>query len=371
MEKQGVVAWMSTKFPLEIPAALGLLVYCPESAAAAAASRGEGGALCRHGEAMGYAGELCSYVRMGMAMARGPEAAGLPRPDVLLCCDNICGGMVQWYQAMARALGVPLVLVDMPYGQEEGAVPYVRGQLLRAVQALEGLTGTGWEEARFLQACANGRRSVQAWQRLLEAAQARPSPMDNLEVFDYMPLMVTGRCAPETAGKLERAADALEGRALEGRWAERYRIFWEGTPCWPVLGQVLPLLRARGVRVVGDTISHSLAFRCWDLDSLARAYCATINGVSLERGTAMRVELCRRLRVDGVLVHYNRSCRPWCGALQELERRLGREVGVPVVSFQGDQGDPALFSLAQFETRLDCLAELMEQNRSNAPPERE
>ena len=77
----------------------------------------------------------------------------------------------------------------------------------------------------------------------------------------------------------------------------------------------------------------------------------------------MRVELCRHLQVDGVLVHYNRSCRPWCGALQELERCLGRALDVPVVSFQGDQGDPTLFSQAQFETRLDSLVELMEQKQ--------
>ena len=41
--------WMSTKFPLEIPAALGLTMYCPESAAAAAARAGSGGELCRAG----------------------------------------------------------------------------------------------------------------------------------------------------------------------------------------------------------------------------------------------------------------------------------------------------------------------------------
>ena len=64
-----------------------------------------------------------------------------------------------------------------------------------------------------------------------------------------------------------------------------------------------------------------------------------------------------------MLVHYNRSCRQWCGALQEVERRLREELEVPVVSFDGDQGDPGAFSLAQFETRLDTLAELMAAQR--------
>ena len=362
MRQKAPVAWMSTKFRLELPAALGLEVYCPESAAAAAAGRGESGALCRLAQDMGYAGDLCSYVRMGMVMAQRPQAGGLPRPDVLLCCDNICAGMVQWYRAMARTLQVPLVLVDMPYGQGERAADYVRGQLLEAVGVLEELTGTPWREETFALACRRGERSALAWQRVLNAAQALPSPLENMEVFAYMPDMVTRRCAPETEEKLLAVARALEERSAP-RGAPRYRIFWEGTPCWPVLGQVLPLLGERGIQVVADTISHSLAFRCRDLDGLARAYCATINGMSLEQGAAWRAELCRRFRVDGVLVHYNRSCRPWCGALQEVERRLREELGVPVVSFQGDQGDPALFSLAQFATRLDALTEQMQQRR--------
>ena len=77
----------------------------------------------------------------------------------------------------------------------------------------------------------------------------------------------------------------------------------------------------------------------------------------------MRADLCRRYQAEGVLVHYNRSCRPWCGQLQEVERRLRQSLGLPVVSFSGDQGDPGVLSLAQLETRLDSLTELMEARR--------
>ena len=54
------VGWMSTKFPLEIPAALDLSVYCPESAAAAEAGAGGSAALCRTAEGLGYCADLCS-----------------------------------------------------------------------------------------------------------------------------------------------------------------------------------------------------------------------------------------------------------------------------------------------------------------------
>lgn len=360
MSSRKPVAWMSTKFPLEIPAAFGMEVICPESAGAAAAGKGKSAQLCRRAERLGYCADLCSYVRMGMALARD---GSLPKPDVLLCCDNICSGMVQWYEAMARTLQVPLVLLNFPYRQSQvsqGQVNYLLGQLKAAIRQLEELTGRQWDPQAFQEACRWEERSAQAWQRVLDCAMARPSPLRSMEIFDYMPLMVTSRCRPETEGRLLGLARELSARRPEG---EEYRIYWEGTPCWPVLGQVVDLMDKRHIRVVADPISHSLGFCCQDLESLARAYCETINGVSLEEGVAMRAELCRRYGVDGVLIHYNRSCRPWCGDLQEVERRLRDELEVPVVSFDGDQGDPGAFSPAQFETRLDTLAELMAARR--------
>ena len=47
-----------------------------------------------------------------------------------------------------------------------------------------------------------------------------------------------------------------------------------------------------------------------------------------------------------------------------MERRLRRELDLPTAAFDGDQGDPAGFSLAQFATRLDALVDLMAARRT-------
>lgn len=356
---------MSTKFPLEIPAALGLTVFCPESAGAAASCRGESAALCRRAEEMGYCADLCSYVRMGMALASGQGDNGPPRPDFLLCCNNICSGMLQWYRALARTLDIPLLLLDFPYQEDAEPSPdlvaYIRGQIAQVVRDLEALTGRRWDPQRFEEVCRQANRSAEAWQRVMDAALAAPSPLGNMELFDYMPLMVTGRCTRETEQRLDALAAELRARTAPAKGSPKRRVFWEGTPCWPVLDRVVDLLDRKNIQIVADTLTPSLGFRYQDPDGMIRAYCGTINGVSLERGLAMREELCRRYRAEGVLIHYNRSCRPWCGSLQEIQRRLGRELNIPVVSFHGDQGDPEAFSAAQFRLRLDTLCELMEQ----------
>lgn len=356
------VAWMSTKFPLELPAAFGMEVVCPESAGAAAALKGQSGALCEAAGRMGWCDDLCSYTRMGLALA-AEGGGGLPRPDVLLCCDNICSNMLQWYQEMARLLSVPLLTLDIPYQDgltvSDATVAYIRGQLEDIILALEQLTGKPWQEDIFAAVCRRANDTTLAWQEVMDTALLERPVLGNLELFDYMPLLVTGRCREETAPKLRRLAGELRARPPRSGPRPR-RVFFEGTPCWPSLSTLVEELDRLGLLVVADTLSPSLGFRYTDLPGLIRAYCGTVNGSSLEAGIRERVRLCRRYGVEGVLVHYNRSCRPWCGTLAEVERRLSEELGVPVVSFGGDQGDPRAFSPAQFTTRLEGLAEIME-----------
>ncbi len=49
--------------------------------------------------------------------------------------------------------------------------------------------------------------------------------------------------------------------------------------------------------------------------------------------------------------------------MPEMERRIHDEMGIPVMSFDGDQADPRNFSNAQYETRVQGFVELMQQQK--------
>jgi len=49
----------------------------------------------------------------------------------------------------------------------------------------------------------------------------------------------------------------------------------------------------------------------------------------------------------------------------EVQRRVEAATGVPSVIFDGDQTDPRAFSLAQYETRVQALVEMMEERKKN------
>ncbi|MBQ5754903.1 MAG: 2-hydroxyacyl-CoA dehydratase, partial [Oscillospiraceae bacterium] len=117
-------------------------------------------------------------------------------------------------------------------------------------------------------------------------------------------------------------------------------------------------LRRAGVKICADTITPSLSFSYTDLESFLAAYCGTINGSTLPVGFESRRALCRARGVDGVLIHYNRSCRPWCGTLPQLGRMLAAQ-GWAVAAFDGDQADPAAFSPQQYAARVQGLLEML------------
>ena len=82
-----------------------------------------------------------------------------------------------------------------------------------------------------------------------------------------------------------------------------------------------------------------------------------------EKEVELRVNDAKAKKVDGAIIHINRSCKRWSGNSYELERQLRAQAGIPTMTFDGDQSDPRVFSEAQYETRVEALVEIMEANK--------
>ena len=48
----------------------------------------------------------------------------------------------------------------------------------------------------------------------------------------------------------------------------------------------------------------------------------------------------------------------------EMSRQIGEACNIPVTSFDGDQADPRNFSEAQYDTRVQGLVEIMDENKA-------
>lgn len=368
-----LVGWCSSNFPAEIPETLGLSVVYPENQAAGIAARGAGARLCEVSEADGYSNDICAYARISLAYAKIKDAPeqNMPQPDFLLCCNNICNCMIKWYENLSKELGIPMILIDIPFNPDNEVSPaqleYVKAQFWQAIHRLEELTGKHWDEARYKEVMEISGRTSRAWLAATATARYTPSPFNGFDLLNHMAVMVTARGKLEAAEAMEQLLKEYEQNHENGtstfRAEEKHRIMFEGIACWPWLRVTSTGLKSRGINMVTTVYADAFGFIYEDFDDMCRAYCRVPNAINLECARDKRVKLCKDNSVEGLLVHTNRSCKLWSGFMYEMSRQIGAECGIPVASFDGDQADPRNFSQAQYETRVQGLTEIMQANK--------
>ncbi len=175
------VAWITSGGPVEPLIAMDVIPVYPENHAAMIGAAKMGGDLCLKSEEMGYAPDLCSYARSDIACAPvdGGPIGGLPRPDMLVCCNNICGTVLKWYEAQARFFEVPLFILDTPFCHttfSEEARLYVRRQIDEYIRFLEVHCGRSFDRERMREV---GRLSIEGqrlWQDVLDTTTHKPAP---------------------------------------------------------------------------------------------------------------------------------------------------------------------------------------------------
>ncbi|MBE6014410.1 MAG: 2-hydroxyacyl-CoA dehydratase [Lachnospiraceae bacterium] len=368
------VGWCSSNFPVEIPETLGLAVVYPENQAAGIAARGYGEEMCNIAESDGYSNDICAYARISLAYAKVKKCEGqdMPQPDFLLCCNNICNCMIKWYENLAKELGIPLIMIDIPFNPDyevsDAETAYVKAQFLAAIKQLEDLFGVKWSEEKFAEVMEYSGRSSRAWLKAAGCAHYNPSPFNGFDLLNHMAVMVTARGKKEAAEAMELLYKEYEANHEKGestfRAEEKYRIMFEGIACWPWLRVTSTGLKSRGINMVTTIYADAFGFIYDDFDGMCRAYASVPNAINLEKARDKRVALAKEIGVEGLLVHTNRSCKLWSGFMYEMSRQIGEEVGIPVVSFDGDQADPRNFSEAQYDTRVQGLTEIMETGKA-------
>lgn len=367
------IGWCASNFPQEIFQTLGVKVCYPENQAAAVAARGAGERLCSESESDGYSNDICAYARISLAYMKVKDAPeqNMPQPDFLLCCNNICNCMIKWYENIAKELNIPMILIDIPFNPDyevsDAQLEYVKGQFMTAIRQLEEITGKCWDEKRFEEVMKLSNRTSRAWLAATDYTKYTPSPLNGFDLLNHMAVAVCARGTLDAAEAfeclLEEYKKAVEDGTSTFRAEEKYRIMFEGIACWPHLRVTSTGLKSRGINMVATIYADAFGMLYDDFDGLIRCYCNVPNAMNLERARDVRNGIVKRTHAEGLLVHTNRSCKLWSGFMYEMSRQIGEECEIPVTSFDGDQADPRNFSEAQYETRVQGLAEIMEANK--------
>ena len=368
------VAWVTSGAPIEVLRALDYFLIYPENHAALCGTRRQVVDIASQAENAGYSRDLCSYARtdIGATLSGKTPVGRLPRPDLLLACTNICQTVLYWYRVLAAHFDVPLIVIDTPFlygAAQEYQVDYVRRQLEEMIPVAERVAGKRLSWQRLEEVIRVSKDAVELWREILYRARQRPAPISAFDTFIHMAPIVDLRGESVTVQYYRELLREIDGRVARGVGAirdERRRVLWDNLPIWFQLGTLARVLARRGANIVTSTYTHAwgelapLIDASRPLESGARVHLHAL----LNRSTGDKLRNMEKLiadfSIDGVILHSDRSCKPYSLGQVDQRERLVNERGVPALLLEADHADPRAYSAEQSHARLEAFVEMME-----------
>jgi len=365
------VAWVASGFPVEVLRAHGFYTVYPENHGALCAARRMTPKLVQAAEDAGYSRDLCTYARsdIGSVITGRTPLGRVPKPDVVCACGNICQTIVYWFRALADYFEVPFVLIDAPfvYGDfKSHHLDYVKDQLGELGDVAESVSGRPVTEARIRTVFERACEASILWDECLATARRRPTPWTAFDQFIHMAPIVAIRGTEECTRYYRTLRDELEDRVRRGIGAvrdERRRLLWDNIAIWYKLRDLSRTFAENGFALVCATYTDAWAemWRNFDASDRIASTARMVSGVLLNRDLPNRMRtmerLIRRYEVDGVVLHSNRSCKPYSVGQYDLKDRMAQELGVKVVVIEADHAEPEAYSAEQVSTRLGAFME--------------
>ncbi|MEE4363317.1 MAG: 2-hydroxyacyl-CoA dehydratase [Desulfotignum sp.] len=369
------VAWITSGGPVEPLVAMDIIPVYPENHGAMIGSAKMGEDLCSKAEEMGYSSDLCAYARadIGCSVAKGGPIGGLPKPDMLICCNNICGTVLKWYEVQARYYGVPLFILDTPVchtGFFPETAAYVKTQITEYIGFLETVTRRKLDMDRMNQVGHLSFQGQKLWEQVLRTTAHKPSPMSAFDAFFFLALIVTLRGTTTAVDFYKELIMEMNDRIAKGISVvpdEQYRLLWDNLPVWHRLKWLSKKFSDHRACLVADTYTSAWcgAIQYIDpenfLDSIAQAYTRIYLNIGIDQMADQVLDMIQFYDVNGLVMHSNRSCKPYSFGQMDIMHIVQKKTGIPVLMLEADMVDPRSFSESQMETRIDAFMEIILQ----------
>ena len=372
------LAWVTSGAPVEILYAADVIPLYPENHAALCGARKVAVELCSVAEDHRFSRDLCSYARTDFGSIYGGTSpiGGLPKPDFLLCCNNICGTVTKWYQHLERELNVPLIFIDVPFehdGVSPEAIAYVRKEIENAITAVGEIIGKPIDMDRFRETLTLSFRSTVLWGEVLDLLAHRPSPMSAFDAFVHMALVVVMKGTQKCIGYYEKVLiPEIKQRVADGIAAvpgERFRLGWDNIAIWFKLRELSIKFAEHKACLAAATYTHewaaasnlrSSASTDDPLNAMAEVYASAgyINS-GIETRTKTLLKMAEKFSLDGFVMHSDRSCKAYSLMQYDLAKILAEESNIPVLIIEADHCDSRAYADEQINTRIDAFMETL------------
>ncbi len=371
------VAWVTSGGPVEHLLALDYHLFYPENHAALCGARKLSTELIEDSEDFSYSQDICSYVKInfgGVLKNRDPIAR-IPRPDLILTCNNICQTVLYWYRVIADIYKIPIIVIDAPFVYDSvrnHQREYVKKQLSGAIEVMERIAGKNLSEKKLSEVMHYSKEAVSLWLKILMTARHKPSPITAFDTFIHMGPIVNLRGEKSTVQYYRQLLAELEYRTRNNIGAiqnEEIRLLWDNLPIWFMLREISTSLAGKNTNIIAATFSYAwgelapLMDESRPIDSIADIYLQVL----LNRSTFSKLEtfkkLIRELDIDGIILHSNRSCKPYSLGQIDQRNRVASDLNIPAFLIEADQADSRDFNFNQANMRLEAFIEEIKERK--------
>ncbi len=366
------VAWITSGGPVEPLYAMGALPFYPENYGAMCGASRTSVSLCEAAEHKGYSRDLCSYALtdIGSSLTGKGPLGKLPKPDFLVCANNICGTVIKWYELQARAFQVPVFFFDTPFIHDEiqdHTLKYVENQMKDYIAFLEHQLKRSFSEEKFQKAIFRSFEAIKLWKEILELTRQLPAPLTAFDAFIHMAPIVTLRGTRWPVWYYRKLKKELEERVKRGEGAfvrEEIRLIWDNIPIWYDIRNLSKILSSQGAVLVADTYTSAWALDHLDLNQsplsgLSKVYATIHLNMGLDYKIKKMINLIERYGAHGFIMHSNRSCKSYSLGQADLKREVSKATGKPGLMIEADHTDSRSYAPKQVEKQIQIFLDII------------
>lgn len=376
-----LIAWLPPmNGAIEVFRAMDIVPVMPENWSPICAATGLAVDCIEAAERMGYSRDLCGYLRNAIGYIhegmKKPDQplGGLPAPDLIVAFGGGCIPAMKIFQSFTEHFNVPTYLADGPQIPPERindeTIAFAAERFWDFIHWTEQQAGKKLDLDRLKEVVRLSDRACELWDEIMDYRRHVPTPFSAAEI-GVMFVMVVLPGTQEAVDFLEKFKEEVEERVRGGIGCiphERFRLFWDNIPLWYNMG-LFNYFEKFGAVVVAETYSAAWSIRLdpdKPIESLALKSMLSfplVSNVSLKKRIDMVVDSCRKYKIDGAILHSNKSCKPISLGQMDIKKALMEKLEIPSVMFEADHMDVRNWSDAQVKNRLDAFMDMLEQRK--------
>jgi benzoyl-CoA reductase/2-hydroxyglutaryl-CoA dehydratase subunit BcrC/BadD/HgdB len=146
-------------------------------------------------------------------------------------------------------------------------------------------------------------------------------------------------------------------------------LLWDNLPIWYRTRWLSEKFAAADACLVAYTYTSAWcgALKYIDennfLESMAEGYSRIYLNIGIDEMARQVVQMIDKYSVDGLVMHSNRSCKPYSFGQLDIQRIVREERGLPSLMIEADMVDERFFSESQIDTRIDAFMELVRERK--------